>query len=284
MKRLLLYAMPFVAVFGFSDCSPDLEMAPAFVLIDNLVFDAGDTPGGSTSAITEVWAFTGDEFIGAFPLPARIPILRAGPTNVRLEAGIRENGISNTPDFYEFYTPVEETLDLVPGEAIDLGTRTITYRNDVQFGFIEDFEPNRDRVFINIARGITGLEVQTESIRSGTASGVIRLTEDNNEVLLSSEFSYRDLLAERPYVWLEMDFRSTAATRFGISGSVGFELLRNFDPGFFPQPTWTKIYFNMSETIFRSEIEEYRIDLNTLLPADLTEAEVYLDNIKLLYF
>lgn len=259
-------------------------MAPAFVVIEDLVFDAGATPGGSTSAITEVWAFSGAEFIGVFPLPARIPVLKTGPTDIRLEAGIRQNGISSTPDFYEFYTPVQRTLDLVPGASIDLGVQTITYRDDVQFGFIEDFEPDRDRTFTEISRGILGLEVQSEIIRSGTASGVIRLDSANAEVLLSSRFSYTDLLDERPYVWLEMDFRSDAPARFGISGSVGFELLRNFDPGFFPNPEWTKIYFNMSETIFRSEIEEYRIDINTFLPPDLMEGDVYLDNIKLLYF
>lgn len=284
MKRFYLFLLPVAAVLGFSGCPADLEMAPAFVAIDALVFDAGNTPGGSTADITEVWAFADEVFIGAFPLPARIPILRAGATSIRLESGIRQNGISSTPDFYEFYTPVERTLELVPGETINLGTQTVTYRDDVKFGFIEDFEPGRDRVFTIISRGNLGLDVQSETVRTGTASGVIRLSEDNSEVLLSTELLFRDLLENRPYVWLEMDFRSEATTRFGISGAVGFELLRNFDPGFFPQDQWTKIYFNMSETIFRSEIEEYRFDLNTVLPADMTEADVYLDNMKLLYF
>lgn len=284
MKRILhLFLLP-VAVLGFSGCPADLDMAPAFILVEDLVFDAGNTPGGSTSAITEVWAFTGAEFIGAFPLPARIPVLAAGPTNIRLEAGVRQNGIGSTPEFYEFYQPYDETLELVPGEAIDLGVQTLTYRPNVRFGFIDDFEPNTERVFTEIARGTVGLAAQTEVVRTGVASGVIRLDTANNEVLLSSAGLYADLLDERPYVWLEMDFLAEAPTRFGVSGQVGFELLRRFDPGFFPRPRWAKIYFNMSETIFRSEIEEYRIDLNTILPQGLTEANVYLDNIKLLYF
>lgn len=284
MKTLFPLFLAAFATIGFSGCPADLEMAPAIVIVEDLVFDAGNLPGGSTADITEVWAFTGEEFIGAFPLPARIPVLRAGPTDIRLESGIRQNGISSTPDFYEFYTPVERTLDLVPGETIDLGAQTVTYRNDVRFGFIEDFEPGRDRTFINIVRGTSGLAVQSDLVRSGTASGVIRLDADNDEVLLSSNLAYRDLLEERPYVWLEMDFLSDAPTRFGISGEIGFELVRAFDPGFNPRPDWTKIYFNLSETIFRSGIEEYRIDLNTILPEDLTEGEVYLDNVKLLYF
>lgn len=284
MKRFSLFFLPLAAVFGFSGCPADLEMAPAFVLVENLVFDAGNTAGGSTAAITEVWAFSGTEFIGAFPLPARIPVLKAGPTNIRLEAGVRQNGISSTPEFYEFYQPVDRTLDLVPGEAIDLGVQTVTYRPEVKFGFIEDFEANTERVFTEIARGVTGLELQTEVVRTGSSSGVIRLDTANSEVLLSSGQLFTDLLDERPYVWLEMDFRAEAPTRFGVSGSVGFELLRSFDPGFFPRAEWTKIYFNMSETIFRSEIEEYRIDLNSVLPTDMLEADVYLDNVKLLYF
>ncbi len=285
MKRLLPFCFALAALTGFSSCPADLEMAPAFILLDNLVFDAGATPGGSTANITEVWAFSDEEFVGAFPLPARIPILKAGASNIRLEAGIRQNGISSTPDFYEFYTPVEQTLELVPGEVIDLGTQTITYRNDVQFGFIEDFEPNRDRIFIELVRGTLGLEAQQEVVRTGSFSGRISLGEDNEEVLLSTGQVFRDLIGDRPYVWLEVDYRSDAPTRFGISGNDGgFETLRFFDPGFFARDDWNKIYFNLSETIFRSELEEYRIELNTILPAELTEGDVYLDNIKLLYF
>lgn len=284
MKQLLPLCFALVAVLGFSSCPADLEMAPAIITVDNLIFDAGNFPGGSTADITEVWAFNGNEFIGAFPLPARIPLLAAGPTEIRLEAGIRQNGISSTPDFYEFYTPVERTLDLVPGEVIDLGSPTMTYRNDVQFGFIEDFEPARDRVFTNIIRGTLGLTAQQEVVRSGSFSGRIAMGEDNAEVLLSTDPTFRDLLETRPYVWLEVDFRSDAPTRFGISGNDGFETVRFFDPGFFPQSQWTKIYFNLSETIFRSGLEEYRFELNSILPEDLMEGDVYLDNIKLLYF
>lgn len=285
MKRFLPLCFSISVLLSFSGCPADLEIAPAIIVLDDLVFDAGAFPGGSTANITEVWAFSGEEFIGAFPLPARIPVLKAGPTDIRLEAGVRQNGISSTPEFYEFYTPIERTLDLVPGEVIDLGSQTVTYRNDVQFGFIEDFEANRDRVFINIVRGTLGLAAQQEVVRSGEFSGVIALGEDNEEVLLSSDMVFRDLLDPRPYVWLEVDFRSDAPTRFGISGNDGgFETLRFFDPGFFPRTEWTKIYFNLSETIFRSELEEYRFDINTILPDDLTEGNVYLDNIKLLYF
>lgn len=284
MKRLLQTCLLLVALLSFTGCPADLEMAPAIIVLDGFNFDAGNIPGGSTSDITEVWAFNGSVFIGAFPFPARIPVLAAGPTEIRLEAGIRQNGISSTPDFYEFYTPVELTLDLVPGEAIDLGTRTIGYKDNVKFGFIEDFEADRDRVFINQIRGASALAPQQEVVRTGSFSGKITLTVDDNESLLSTELSFSDLLDERPYVWLEMDFRSEAPTRFGISGNVGFETLRSFDPGFFPRDEWTKIYFNMSETIFRSEIEDYNFDLNAILPVDLTEGCVYLDNIKLLYF
>ncbi|MEM6768948.1 MAG: hypothetical protein AAF597_00060, partial [Bacteroidota bacterium] len=108
--------------------------------------------------------------------------------------------------------------------------------------------------------------------------------EDNAEVLLSTGAIFSDLLETRPYVWLEVDFRSDVPTRFGISGQVGPDIARFFDPGFFPRSEWTKIYFNLSETIFRSQLEEYRFELNSVLPEDLTEGDVYLDNIKLLYF
>lgn len=267
----------------FSGCPADLEMAPAIITVDDLLFDNGQVPGGTTADITEVWAFNGEVFIGAFPLPARIPVLASGPTEIRLEAGVRQNGISSTPEFYEFYTPIVRTFELVPGEVIELGSPVMTYRDDAQFAFVEDFELGRERVF-SLAMGTRGIAPQEEVVLTGEFSGVIELNEDNREVILSTRTLFTDLLETRPYVWLEIDFRSDVPVRFGVSGNQGGQAVRRFDPGFFPRSDWTKIYFNLSETIFRSGLENYRFDINAVLPEGMTEGNVYLDNMKLLYF
>lgn len=268
----------------FTGCPPDLEMAPAFILVEDFNFTVGGN-GSETTDITEVWAFFDDNtFIGAFPLPARIPINALGSQTIRLEAGVRQNGISATPDIYEFYTPVTRTLDLVPGEAIDLGVLPITYRSDVKTAVFEDFEFGTNRVFTEVVIGEATFTRVEDVVRSGSFSGRLQLNEDEPLIELATFQQLQGLIDVRPYVWLELDFRSEAPVVWGVTGNRGIENVRVFDPGFSPRNEWTKIYFNLSEVIVLANLEEFQLILSALLPPNVTEAEVYLDNIKLLYF
>jgi hypothetical protein len=282
MKQLFFLLSALLFLTG---CPPDLEVAPAFILVEDFNFTvAGNGP--ETTDITEVWAFFDDDnsFIGAFPLPARIPINALGSQNIRLEAGVRQNGISATPDIYEFYTPVTRTLDLVPGEAIDLGVLPITYRSDVKTAVFEDFEIGTNRAFTDVVIGEATFTRVEDVVRSGNFSGRLQLNEDEPLIELATFQQLQGLIDVRPYVWLELDFRSEAPVVWGVTGNRGIENVRVFDPGFSPRNEWTKIYFNLSEVIVLANLDEFQLILSALLPPNVTEAEVYLDNIKLLYF
>lgn len=284
MNRFLL-ALTFASVLlGFTACPPDTEVAPAFVEVDDITLSTNPDQGANTTAITEVWVFADNSFIGAFPLPARIPVGRVGPTELRFEAGVRQNGISQTPDVYEFYSPIVRNLDLVAGATIELGTLNTAYRSDAQFAFIEGFETNGSRIFTDRILGEATLIPVQDIVRSGSFSGRLVLSTDDPVIELGTADPFRGLTDQRPYVWLEVDFRSTAPVVWGIQGNIGIEPIRIFDPGFQPRNEWTKIYFNLSEIIVRSTLDEYRLVLSTLLPDGSESAEVYLDNVKLLYF
>jgi len=283
MKRLFQLFTSLLAVVLFSGCPADTDITPAFLEITDFNLR---TPGiaDPTEAITEVWAFADNVFLGVFPLPARIPVPQVGTVEVRLEAGVRQNGISTTPEIYEFYTPVERTLELVAGETTALGTLDITYRSDVQFAIFEDFEDGTSRAFTEIVLGDTTLVPTTELVRSGSFSGKLPLTSDNRLVEIATGEQFGDLIATRPYVWLEVDFLSEAPAIWGVTGNRGIAAIRLFDPGFNVRDNWTKIYFNLSAIVVESDLEQLRIALSALLPEELASGNVYLDNIKLLHF
>ena len=285
MNRFFTLLLSLAILLSFTGCPADLEVIPAFVTIDG--FDL-QTPelGPSTSDISEVWVFAGENnnFIGAFPLPARIPIPRTGSTDLRFEPGVKQNGVSVTPEIYEFYTPVLRTLELVPGETIDVGTPVIGYRPEAKFAIFETFEAGFTRAFSQRVRGDTSLVVTQEVVRTGEFSGKIYLSDDDPLVEVASTESFSGLTDVRNYVWLEMDFRSDANGQWGATGANGIDVIRFFDAGFRPRAEWTKVYFNLTETIIESTLDEYRINLTTLLPPELSEGSVYLDNIKLIYF
>ncbi len=267
----------------FASCPADLDLTPAFLTVTEFELATAVDEGAPTTAITEVWAFADEEFIGVFPLPARIPILKVGSTDIRLEAGIRQDGRSATPDVYPFYAPYTRTLELVGGQTIDLGVLPIRYRDETVFGLVEDFESDRNRVFTQAIAGSSTLVAQRTVVRSGAAAGAISLADTNRLVELASAQTFVNLNQVPINVWLEVDYQSDAPGVFGVIGQRDGLTVRVFDPGFLPRSGWTKIYFNLGPVVGSADLTEFRIALSVLLDAERAAGTVYLDNLKLLY-
>jgi hypothetical protein len=283
MKQILLLLSLLLSGLSFPGCSPDVEITPAFVTLDGFDLQT-PTIGAATSDITEVWVFADDDYIGAFPLPARIPVLKAGATTMQFIPGVRQNGVTATPDIYPFYSEVVRTLDLRPAETIALGTPTIGYKPEARFSINEGFEAGFPREFTIRVFGDTIILPSQDRVLSGQFSGKIPLTADAPLLEMSSTETFSDLLANSPSVWLEVDFLSDAFINWGVTGFDGQRPIRNFDPITRPRTEWTKIYFNLTEIVVRSNLDEINLNFSALLPDGVTSGDVYLDNIKLIHF
>lgn len=273
----------FILAIWLTSCPPDLVVAPAFVTVDGFELTTAGNEGAASTAVTEVWAFADEEFIGVYPLPARIPLLRVGEVNLRLEAGIRQDGRSATPEIYPFYSPA--VLDIVAESArtISLGTLAIRYRPEAIFGFIEDFEVSRERVFTERILGNTDIIVQESIVRSGAAAGAIAFTDSSRIAEFATNRAFTDLNRVPINVWLEVDYLSEVPAIFGVIGQRNGRIVRVFDPGFLPRSEWTKIYFNLGPVIGEADLPELRVIISGLLSDDLLAGTVYLDNLKMLY-
>ncbi|NNE54949.1 MAG: hypothetical protein HKN32_02935, partial [Flavobacteriales bacterium] len=72
------------------------EGVPAFVAVDEYTFETTSVQGTSSEKFTEIWAFDQGTMMGAFELPASIPVLAEGSRDMSFFAGIKNNGISST--------------------------------------------------------------------------------------------------------------------------------------------------------------------------------------------
>lgn len=293
------YAYPFYAMLllllSLTNCeliNPEEEI-PAYVEITAPILSTVAGQGSASEKITEVWVFVDEEFVGAFPIPARVPIQKSGQTTVRVEAGIRENGLRSTPDIYPFYTTYEQVVDLVPNETVRIVPQ-IAYRNDVQVAFLENFERG-GTIFQTVVTGTATSRISiNETIPfEGQGSGQITLSTTDPFVEIATSPRYRDLLDNGNVVYVEMDYQSDIPLSVGIIGysenqedPVAFA----YQAGFNPSETWNKIYFNLTPIVFASNADEFQIVLRTGLPLDenATFAQetglILLDNIKLIHF
>lgn len=250
--------------------------------------------GSNSSKITEAWISMDGQFIGAYSLPAEIPILATGQHQLRLEPGIRDNGINSTPEIYPFYEAVEVTVDLEMNQTDTI--RPVTqYVQQASFVFTEPFEVS-DHLFRDVIVGNpvdNGVNRTNENNFEGNFSGLVRLDLQQPEVLIgtSRRFQFTDT-NNFPTVYLEMDYRSEGIVGFGVIGygsnnpGTGDLLL---SAGFRPREEWNKIYFNLSRIFADNNFFEYQVVFQAAIPQEngtyiQENARIWLDNIKLIRF
>lgn len=278
---------------GCGEVNPKADI-PSYVHVDRVSVTTTNASQGSSSAtITEAWLFVDDQFLGAYDIPFTAPILTGGPTRVRLEAGIRDNGISATPEIYPFYEPVALEPNLEPNRT-DSFSLTFRYREETEFALMENYETGLT-VFQEVITGTSAnrMVARSEAAFEGQMGGLIELTEAGPAAELASTRRFRDLQTSGIPVYLEMNYRSEAPTQFGILGfASGSEIPvdARYVAGFRPSDEWKKIYFNLSEAVANTDGDEYKLILQTSLPTrndgtyTRNSAQVRIDNLKLLHF
>ena len=133
--------------------------------------------GEPTERIEEVWVYTERGVLGAFPLPADIPLLLEDlgeSESLTFLPGIRANGVSASRKPYPFYRAVTLDLAVVPGKSDTLVLST-GYADGVDVVVAEDFETaNR---FIEAATSTAEVVRTTDPawVLDGQGSGYIAL-------------------------------------------------------------------------------------------------------------
>lgn len=252
------------------------------------------TQGSPSAKITEVWVSVDGSFLGAYALPAKIPILQTGNHKIKLEAGIKDNGIGTVPEIYPFYQPLEYNLTL-EANKIDSIRPKVTYKSGIRFAFIENFE-NNSHVFQTLVTGNESnkMSVTSEGAFEGSGSGLIQLSTQYPAVELATRNTYSDLLAKGAAVYLELNYKAEVPLIVGViaykAGNIGAGGQILYSAGFNASENWNKIYFNLTKVVADSKLDEYQIILKTEIPKNSdgtinrSNARIWLDNVKLVHF
>jgi hypothetical protein len=285
--KTLVFGAACLVMMGCDIINPE-EQVPAYLEIQDFTLSTNPAVQGTNSAkITEVWVFVGGVFLGTYDLPARVPVLTFGSTDIRLEAGIRDNGISSFPDIYPFYEPFRTTVNLEANKTISIQPTT-RYIDEAKFSFIENFEDNNPRFFTEVITGAQPLERTQEDVFEGNYAGIITLNKTTSPVAeIATTTTFSDLQKDGIFVYLEVNYKSSAPVAWGIAGTsdpiVGLE--RFYESGFSPNTEWNKIYFNLSQLLFDSGFDEVKITFQAFLTTESPDsATVLIDNIKLVHF
>jgi len=282
-----------LSTFTFTGCykfSGD-QTIPSYIRIDSIGLNTDyNTEGSNSHNITDAWVYIDDNLIGVFDLPAVVPILKEGPQNIDIRAGIKLNGISSTRVPYPFYKPISfDEYELYPDSVRNMGVISTGYESNLEFAWMEDFEvpgitleenSTSDTAIKRTSPGDPNAFIDEYS----QYSGVVSLAEDK-PIWSSTSIKSFPIIKQGSSLLLELDFKTNNYFSVGL-------LIK--DPSQFVKiplvvanhsDTWKKIYINLGPNVsLHPQGDYYKIVMESQLESGSSKADIYLDNIKLIYF
>lgn len=286
MRKYFLYILSGLVAATFSGCESfdKPEEIPSYIYVTSwsLNTDPGNE-GENTHKFVDAWVYMDNNLIGAFELPAYIPILAEGEHDFRIRPGIMNNGISDERKTYPFCTDDEITLTLIRDSVITINPET-EYKSGANF-IIEDFESasviysasaSSDTVMTDEPGGPTG---DFGKIVTTTSQDYVRVVTNGNYILPQS--------GNR--VFLELDYYTNVELRVGVIAETGQGDNTHYNrtiitPTDNDGTSWNHIYIELTDQIsseFLTNQFEIFIEFNKLGAGYISETG--LDNIKVVY-
>ena len=266
-------------------CDTEDEQLPAYIYVDNVVVNTTLEEGTNDARVPNGFLDANQDELGVVTVPGRVPVLESGGVNIRFDPAIRANGSSATLSIYPFYERYETTLQLTELET-DTLRPVVGYRDDAIFAFVENFDdPNT--VFTDDRDGDpeTRIDISANgAFENGSA--VVQLSGDHRTIELATDLNDPfDLPDNVRDAFLEVNFRGDVPILFGIIGqNAGQNPIPSYEWVLNPKEEWTKIYLELTEAIQFSGFDTYRISfIASLEGSELSEGEVWLDNVKFIY-
>lgn len=310
-KKLRFSVLLFVSfsAFIFISCNKFKgdQTVPAYIRIDSIsVYTNYEEQGAPTHNITDAWVYINNEAIGAYELPAVFPVLAKGLTEVRVDPGIKLNGIAALRTPYPFYAPIIQDVELIEGEEVNLNTDTLfkgsevipytmttTYYDNLVFVWIEDFEDpslsldSTSKSLIDIRRTEPANNPEAFLANYSKYSGLMTLTEEKYLIDVATNVGNDEgfvLPKVGEFVFLEFDYKNNNYFTCGFYARELSQIIQHPVVNMNTSSEWNKIYVNLSPGV-SAQIGaiDFNIFFGSIKESGVDEPRILIDNVKLIH-
>lgn len=282
-KFIYFLFLPCILVLNSCGINDNEDPIPAFIKIaDTKVV----LPNGTddTDKITDIWAFADGQILGVFPIPATIPLTLTGADiEITLLAGIRNNGINDTPVFYPFYKSDVRVISPQPEEVISYEP-VFQYVNTSKIPINESFESSNSLDFDLDNNTTTNLSIVSDVASLGNRSGLIELTNSVSFIEIASQVEVLAGENARGSSYVEFDYKGEGEISIGIAkrqGTLLFVEYLVFVPG---RQDWNKIYIDLTDKLSPRDYDGYRIAVGFRRTGFSATSKIWIDNVKHVHF
>lgn len=282
------------------------KSVPSFIRIDSIAVHVPEPagclqcPGTQSNKITDAWVYVNDNLVGIYEVPVTVPIYASGKTNIKIGAGIKNNGISNTHVLYPFYDFFQADVNLIPTATIDFShdsaTSGVSWKR--HYPVVEYFQSglhfwneNFQDVGVNMvvtANSDTSLERTTDPAEAFqdeygalSKSGIVHLTADKPyfECKPYAQFAF----PHGAKVYVELNYKSNCPIQVGLY-TVDPSVQKSSPKGILPSAKWNKIYIELTnEVVNYTSTHNFEVYLEAQKPDSVAEGKVLIDNVKVIY-
>lgn len=261
------------------------EKIPTYIRLDSFKVKTNEPSrtGSASSRITSAFVYVDNTFVGAYDVPATIPLLIDRNAVVSLGPGINYSGLKSYQYLYPFYYNDTVTVKYAPGTTVHY-TGYAKYTDAAQFRWIEDFETGNSLTELNENSDTdTSLTRTTDpaKVYEGGGSGQIILSGTKTK---SESINNKDITVKQGESFIEVNYRSNVAFEIGLQTTINGALYYEPIAGANASESWSKIYMGLQSFLGTYNATSVRVIIKTKLPDGQTSGYVYLDNIKLITY
>ena len=250
---------------------------PTYIKVESIYLDGND----STLNITDSWIYMNGQLQGAYELPAKFPVLEQGNTNIKVYAGIKNNGIASDRVIYPFYSAdtmnklltVNSTTEIMP---------TVNIKENID-GQFDDFDNGYSFNYDTCFQVLTGGPFGKYGSLSLSDSSSILLTEINYK---DFPLSFDNVPQQGSPTYIELDYKNN--TSFLVGMYINFPNSPTLEKGLLwinPKEDWHKIYIDLTQTVSEAiGAETFSIFIKMQRNSILNENRLDFDNIRIIHF
>jgi hypothetical protein len=291
---LLLPLITFTALSGCEIINPS-EDTPSYLQINTITLDtrksSTETYGTASNNITDAWVYANGKRLGAFELPAKIPVLAKDSVELSIYAGVYVNGQKGSRVQYSFYNLYKKTVFLEPGKVKTIEP-VVKFVPQTVFPFpvYEEFNSLSAQTAMRLYPGSPyKMELNQDSLAdlkyaNGSVGVVYGKSGNTQPVVLESVFN-----GKLPYgikaAFLEFDYRSTMDFEPGFVVSLAGQSVRPIRIRFKPTRQWKRLYLNLTEEVNNAAFRgaDFKVEI-LAYPTGNDRDYFAIDNVRLIHF
>ena len=282
--KVLFALIPITILLLLGSCKKDKYLAevPSYIKVDRFIVKTDSINQGSASSrITDVWVYGGSDFLGAFELPATIPLKKRDLTELTLMPGIYNNGIKTTRAIFPFYTHYSVSNTLTQDSVVNVSPE-VTYKSNVVFKWIESFDGLGVSLLKSTASDTSIIVTKELGVsKDGSNCAGMQLKKGQDLAQMISTYSY--VLPSNKEIYMELDFKCDFSFAVGITADNGVLPISSNLIILNPTSVWKKIYVNLSSFVAQNQNSIFTFYFRMDKGSDIESASFYIDNIKVVH-